>query len=83
MAASNVNLDGGDSDVNLLFGVLALQADLIDGERFVQACTLWAAKKDRLLGALLVKQGWLSEQDRADVERLLARKLRRHKGDPG
>jgi tetratricopeptide (TPR) repeat protein len=81
MTASNVNHTGADSDVNLLFGVLALQADLIDGERFVQACTLWAARKDRPLGALLVEQGWLSEQDRADVERLLARKLRRHKGD--
>src|SRR5580693_1041315 len=70
-----------DSDRNLLFAVLALQADLIDRERFVQVCTLWASHKDRPLAGLLVEQGWLSHDDRADVERLLARKLKRHEGD--
>ena len=35
-----------DTDRNLLFAVLALQADLIDRNRFVQVCTLWAARKD-------------------------------------
>jgi PAS domain S-box-containing protein len=64
-----------DTDRNLLFGVLALQADLIDRDRFVQACALWAARKDRPLADLLVEQGWLTPQDRADVERLLERKL--------
>ena len=37
---------GADTDRNLLFAVLALQADLIDTQRFVQACTLWASRKD-------------------------------------
>ncbi len=69
------------TDRNLLFAVLALQADLIDREQFVQACTLWASRKDRPLAALLVEQGWLSAEDCADVERLLARKLKRHHGD--
>jgi tetratricopeptide (TPR) repeat protein/tRNA A-37 threonylcarbamoyl transferase component Bud32 len=70
-----------DSDRNLLFAVLALQSDLIDQERFVQVCTLWASRKNTPLAALLVEQGWLSLVDRADVERLLARKLKRHKGN--
>jgi tetratricopeptide (TPR) repeat protein/tRNA A-37 threonylcarbamoyl transferase component Bud32 len=74
--------DGGeDTDRNLLFAVLALQADLIDRDRFVQACTLWASRKDTPLAELLVEQGWLSEEDRGDVERLLQRKLKRHNGD--
>ncbi len=72
---------GADADRNLLFAVLALQADLLDAKRFVQACTLWAAQKDRPLAALLVEEGWLSAEDCADVERLLARKLKRHGGD--
>ncbi len=72
---------GADTDRNLLFAVLALQADLIDGKRFVQACTLWVAQKDRPIATLLVEQGWLDEEDCADVERLLARKLKRHQGD--
>ena len=70
-----------DTDRNLLFAVLALQADLLDRERFVQACTLWAARKERPIADLLVDQGWLTTQDRADVERLLARKLRKHGGN--
>jgi tetratricopeptide (TPR) repeat protein/tRNA A-37 threonylcarbamoyl transferase component Bud32 len=70
-----------DTDRNLLFGVLALQADLLDRDRFIQACALWAARKDIPLADLLVEQGWLTAQDRSDVERLLDRKLQKHGGD--
>jgi eukaryotic-like serine/threonine-protein kinase len=70
-----------DTDCNLLFGVLALQADLIDPARFAEACSAWAARKDTPLADLLVERGWLSPDDRADVERLLRRKLDKHKGD--
>jgi hypothetical protein len=34
-----------DTDRNLLFGVLALQADLLDNNQFVEACSAWAARK--------------------------------------
>ena len=34
-----------DIDRNLLFAVLALQADLLDRGQFVRACTWWAARK--------------------------------------
>jgi hypothetical protein len=47
-----------DADCNLLFGVLALQAGLIDNHQFVDACTLWASRKGSSLGALLVERGW-------------------------
>jgi tRNA A-37 threonylcarbamoyl transferase component Bud32 len=70
-----------DTDRNLLFGVLALQADLIDQDQFVRACTLWSAQKATPLADLLVQQGWLTPADRADVEKLLDRKLRKHQGD--
>jgi serine/threonine protein kinase/tetratricopeptide (TPR) repeat protein len=70
-----------DTDRNLLFGVLALQADLIDSAQFVQACTLWANQKQTLLADLLVKHGWLTPEEQNDVERLLARKLKKHGGD--
>jgi hypothetical protein len=43
-----------DTDRNLLFGVLALQADLIDNTRFAEACAAWAARKDLALADLLV-----------------------------
>jgi serine/threonine-protein kinase len=70
-----------DTDRNLLFAVLALQADLIDRDRFIQACTLWAARKDTPMADLLVRQGWLAAEDCSDVERLLHRKLKKHGGD--
>src|SRR5262249_46081910 len=70
-----------DTDRNLLFGVLALQADLIDPARFAEACSAWAARKDTALADLLVERGWLTAADRAVVERLLERKLERHGGN--
>src|SRR6266568_561621 len=34
------------TDANLLFGILALQADAITRDQFVEACTLWANAKN-------------------------------------
>jgi serine/threonine-protein kinase len=70
-----------DTDRNLLFGVLALQADLLTPGRFVEACTLWANQKQTPLADLLVERGWLSDADRADIQKLLGRKLKKHGGD--
>src|SRR5262245_5671005 len=70
-----------DTDRNLLFGVLALQADLLDPARFAEACSAWAARKGTPLADLLVERGWLTPADRADVEKLLQRKLKKHGGD--
>jgi serine/threonine-protein kinase len=70
-----------DTDRNLLFGVLALQADLLTPSRFVEACTLWADQKRTPLADLLLDRGWLSDADRADIQKLLDRKLKKHGGD--
>jgi tetratricopeptide (TPR) repeat protein/tRNA A-37 threonylcarbamoyl transferase component Bud32 len=70
-----------DTDRNLLFGVLALQADLIDADRFAEACSAWAAKKATPLADLLQQRGWITAEERAHVEFLLERKLRKHRGD--
>jgi serine/threonine-protein kinase len=70
-----------DTDRNLLFGVLALQAGLIGRDQFVQACTLWAARKQTPLAEVLVEQGWLDPAGRSAVEQLLGCNLARHEGD--
>jgi serine/threonine-protein kinase len=70
-----------DTDLNLLFGVLALQADLISAAQFVEACTAWAARKDKPLAELLIERGWITAADQADVDRLLKRKLKHHSQD--
>ncbi len=69
------------TDRNLLFGVLALQADFLTPAQFVEACSLWATQKSTELAELLVQRGWLTADDRADVERLLARKVAKHGGN--
>jgi serine/threonine-protein kinase len=70
-----------DNDRNLLFGVLALQADLLTPGRFAEACTLWANQKQTPLADLLAERGWLSDADRADIQKVLDRKLSKHGGD--
>jgi hypothetical protein len=65
------------SDQNLLFGVLALHAGLLDPLQFADACSAWATRLDCALADLLVERHWLTAEDRAEVERLLERKLRK------
>jgi PAS domain S-box-containing protein len=71
-----------NTDRNLLFAVLALQADVLDADQFIKVCTLWTTRKQTALADLLIELGWITPTDRADVERLVERKLRRHGGDP-
>jgi WD40 repeat protein/serine/threonine protein kinase len=70
-----------DTDRNLLFGILALQAAVIDKDQFAEVCAAWTTRKATPLADLLVERGWLTAEDRQDVERLVQRHLARHKGD--
>jgi PAS domain S-box-containing protein len=70
-----------DSDRNLLFGVLALQAELIAPAQFVEACTLWTARKDMSLAHLLIERGWINAADKSHIDYLVDRRLRKHGGD--
>jgi serine/threonine-protein kinase len=70
-----------DTDRNLLFGVLALQADLITPAQFVEACTLWTARKTVPLADLLIERGWIQSTDRVHLDYLLERKLKKHGGN--
>ena len=68
------------ADQNLLFGVLALQAGLVDMVQFADACSAWATRVDVPLAEVMVGRGWLTVDDRAEVDRLLERKLRKQAG---
>jgi serine/threonine-protein kinase len=72
-----------NTDRNLLFGVLALQADVITPAQFIEACTLWSSRKDAPLADLLAERGWLKTEDKVHVDYLLERKVRKHAGDLG
>jgi eukaryotic-like serine/threonine-protein kinase len=70
-----------ETDRNLLFGVLAMQSDLLTPQQFAEACSAWAARKDHPLADLLVERAWLNANQRAVVELLLHAKLQKHRGD--
>ncbi|MBA4189614.1 MAG: hypothetical protein C0467_16640 [Planctomycetaceae bacterium] len=70
-----------DIDRNLLFGTIALQNNLIDMRQFADAFASWSAHQDGSLADLLIKQGFLQPADRAHVEYLLDRCIKKHWGD--
>ena len=70
-----------DVDRNLLFGVIALQDDLIDQAQFTDVCAGWAVRMQEPLADLLVERGWITPEDRREVVRKLERKLKKHGSD--
>ena len=66
-----------EADRNLLFGVFVLQADLIGAAQFIEACSVWAARKTVPLADVLVERGWLSRTDQAHVEHLIDARLKK------
>ncbi len=70
------------TDVELLFGLLALQNDLIDRDALVAAFQGWSRDKRRPLAEHLVRCGALEADDRATLEALVVRYLRKHGDDP-
>jgi PAS domain S-box-containing protein len=68
------------TDQNLLFGLIAMQSDLINMRQFVDACTLWGARKDSALADVLVEHGWLIPDDREHVDYLLKRRMQKSGG---
>ncbi len=69
------------SDLNLLFGVLALQMDFVSRDGLIAAMNAWALDKAKPLGQVLAEQGALGADERALLEALVQKHLRRHGGD--
>jgi eukaryotic-like serine/threonine-protein kinase len=68
------------ADRNLLFGLLALQVGLVDQERLMAAFRAWAQDKSRAMADYLADHGDLDADDRAAVDALVARHLKKHGG---
>src|SRR5262245_38874566 len=71
-----------DPSRDLLFGLLALQIGLIDQDRLVTAFRAWTRDKSRAMADYLADRGDLEAEDRAAVEVLVARHLKKHGDDP-
>jgi hypothetical protein len=69
------------SDRNLLFGILALQMDFISRDALIAAMNAWVLDKARPLGQILQDQGALAADERAVLEALVEKHLRKHGGD--
>ncbi len=68
-------------DHNLLFGAVAVQAELIDPEQLAAALTDWSANREFPLAQVLLDRGWISPTDREHLDYLVAVRLRKHAGD--
>jgi hypothetical protein len=71
-----------ENERELLFGLLALQNDLVDRDALVAAFQAWSRDKTRSLADHLVTRGDLEAADRDAVEALVARYIHRHGDDP-
>jgi tetratricopeptide (TPR) repeat protein len=68
-------------DRNLLFGAMALQDYLIDAQQLGEICVVWAAKMKTPMADLLKERGWITDEDRRQIEKRMERVLKRHGGD--
>jgi serine/threonine-protein kinase len=66
------------ADLNLLFGVLALQMDFVSRDGLVAAMNAWALAKERPLGQVLADMGALRDDERDLLDALVEKHLRRH-----
>jgi len=69
------------ADRHLLFGLLALQTGIVNQGQLVAAFQAWTLDKSRSLADYLETRGDLDPDDRAAVEALVTRNLKRHGGD--
>jgi eukaryotic-like serine/threonine-protein kinase len=71
-----------DNDRNLLFGLLALQAGLIERQALSDALRIWVEDRSRKLADILVEQGALTERLQVALELLIGEHIRTHDNDP-
>src|SRR6516225_6778824 len=70
-----------DTDRNLLFGLVGVQADLFTASQFQEAWDAWCRRDRGTLADVLEELRILDGQGRWEIERLVRRKLARHNAD--
>jgi eukaryotic-like serine/threonine-protein kinase len=71
-----------DRERDLLFGVVAFQNGAVDADGLAETCAAWLKEPAQPLADLLVGNGFLTAEQRTDVEKIVARELASHGGDP-
>ena len=70
-----------DNGRNLLFGVMAFQHGALDADRLAETCANWVAEPTLPLPELLVNRGFLTDEQKTEVEKAVAHELETHGGD--
>ena len=70
------------ADLNLLFGILALQMDFLTRDQLIAAMNVWVHDKSKALGAILVEQKVLAAERHMLLQALLQEHLKQHSNDP-
>jgi serine/threonine protein kinase len=70
-------------DRNLLFGILAVQLNLLTSAQLMDVAGAWAMDPSRDLSERLMESGLLEEKDRALLMDLVERAVQAHGGDAG
>ena len=71
-----------DADRDLLFGVVALQQGAVDADRLAETCAVWVTAPTLPLADLMVDRGLMTDEKRIELEKVVARELEAHGGDP-
>ncbi len=64
-----------DTERNLLFGVVAFQNGAVDADRLAETCAAWAAEPSQTMANLLVDRGLMTDEQKTEVEKVVAREL--------
>lgn len=70
------------SDLNLLYGILAVQMDFVSQDALIAAMNAWVLDKRRPLGQVLVDQKVLSPDRHKLLDALVQEHLKQHDNDP-
>ena len=71
-----------DADRDLLFGVVALQKGAVDADHLTESCAAWVTKPTLPLANLMVDRGLMTDEQRIELEKIVALELEAHGGDP-
>jgi eukaryotic-like serine/threonine-protein kinase len=71
-----------DTERNLLFGVVAFQNGTVDADRLAETCAAWVEEPSQTLADLFVDRGLMTEEQKTELEKVVARELEAHQGDP-
>ena len=71
-----------ETELELLFGVVAFQSGAVDADDLAETCANWVDQPTLPLAEMLMDRGRMTDEQRTEVERAVARELATHGGDP-